>query len=260
MFPALLRYWRRKRGLSQLDLSTVADVSARHISFLETGRAGPSPEMVRRLTPSLGLSVREENRLLEAAGHAPRFVDPDADRIDPEVSRVVEKMAAQLAPWPVVALDRMYDVVHANGPARALFTALGLRGSGALNMCDALFDPTQARPFVEDWERLARRLLARLHHIALIETSDTAHQALITRLTSYPEVPSDWRLPDFGEDTLPIMPLRLALPGGVRLSFLTTITAFSDPRRRAVEELVLETYVPEDAATEAFLGALAAST
>lgn len=122
LFAAQLKYWRRKRGLSQLDLSLAADVSARHISFLETGRARPSEAMVVRLANVLAVPPRERNALLEAAGFEPRATEPD--EIPGEIRRALEHMLAKLEPYPVVIMDQCYTVLELNRAARALFGAL----------------------------------------------------------------------------------------------------------------------------------------
>ncbi len=258
-FPAYLRYWRHRRGLSQLDLSLIAKVSSRHVSFLETGRSRPSVAMVRRLAGALALSLREQNRLLESAGHPPRFEDPDADLVPPEVLDVLQQWIAKLQPWPAMVIDRSYTLVTANAQARAMLQRLIADPSALvapINLGDALFDPRLSRSFVEDWEALAARILARLHQTVLLGGADEALSALIERLLAYPGVPEDWRMPDFSQSTQPLLPMRLRLRDGTRLSFLATLTAFSDPRRRAVEELQIETYFPQDAATVDFLASL----
>ena len=214
--------------------------------------------MVLRLSQALALSLREQNRMLESAGHSPRFEDPDADLILPEVQQVVDRIVAQLAPWPAMAIDRTYDLITANEPAQRLLQAFisdPTALDGRLNLGDALFDPRLARSFVVDWENLASRILARLHQTVLLGGGDEDLQALIDRLLAYPGVPDDWRNPDFSLSTQPILPLRLRTSEGTVLSFVTTLTTFSDPCRRSVEEIQIETYIPQDDATAEFLSA-----
>src|SRR5499427_6067429 len=107
LFPALLRDWRTRRGLSQLDLALAADVSARHVSFLETGRAQPSREMVLRLGATLNVPLRDQNDMLRAAGFAEEFAEPSLDGGLPEgVGRAIDRMLAQHEPYPMTVLDR----------------------------------------------------------------------------------------------------------------------------------------------------------
>src|SRR5215467_909511 len=115
LFPALLKHWRGRRGLSQLDLALAADVSARHVSFLETGRAQPSRDMVLRLGATLGIPLRDQNALLVAAGMPEAFPEPSFDDGLPEPIRLaVERMAEKQEPYPLVVMNRVYDVLLVN--------------------------------------------------------------------------------------------------------------------------------------------------
>src|SRR4051812_29076023 len=115
MFPALLKYHRLKRGLSQLDLAVEAEVSARHVSFLESGRAGASPEMVLRLFSVLGVPLRGQNEGLVAAGFEPRFPEPPADGLPAEVELAIAQMMNQHDPFPLTVLGIDGTVLRANG-------------------------------------------------------------------------------------------------------------------------------------------------
>ncbi|MBL4683747.1 MAG: helix-turn-helix transcriptional regulator [Nannocystaceae bacterium] len=105
VFPALLRYWRGNRGMSQLDLAGAADVSPKHISFLETGRAQPSREMVLRLATSLGVPLRDQNALLTSAGFAEVFVEIDANAFDDNIKRALTMMMAHQEPYPLMVAE-----------------------------------------------------------------------------------------------------------------------------------------------------------
>src|SRR5688572_8657494 len=125
LFPALLKYWRHRRGLSQLDLALAAEVSARHVSFLETGRAQPSREMVLRLSTTLRISLREQNAMLHAAGFGPAFAEPEPQlELESPVRHAIERMLSQHEPYPMIVMNRRYDVLQANGAANRLFTRL----------------------------------------------------------------------------------------------------------------------------------------
>lgn len=252
LFAAQLRFWRRKRGQSQLDLSVAADVSARHISFLETGRAKPSEAMVLRLGKVLGLPLRERNTLLAAAGFAPAFAE--RREVPAAIQAVLDDMLRRFEPCPVVVMDRRYNVLQANAAALALFAVVFAEPTeDPPNMLHALFDPKLARPFVRDWEALARVMLTRLHERALL-TGDAEMRSLIAAMQAYPGVPANWREPDFSADDEPVQLLRLALPGGLELAFTMLLTRFSESRNVALDELVIETYLPADPATERFCG------
>src|SRR5215831_18779875 len=149
LFPALLRHFRTRRGLSQLDLALAADVSARHVSFLETGRAQPSREMVLRLGATLGLSLRDQNALLRAAGFEAQFAEPGlSDGMPESVTRAIARMLAQQEPFPMVVLDRCYNVLQRNEATRRLLSRT-IADPSALparpNMLRVLFDPRLAR-------------------------------------------------------------------------------------------------------------------
>ena len=148
--------------MSQLDLALAADVSSRHVSFLETARARPSPEMVLRLGAALQLSLRDQNALLSAAGLAEVYTEPDPrSGLSDPVARALERMLAGHEPFPMVVMDRHYNLLRMNGGAEALFARIIAEPAAVtppLNLVRAVFDPKLARNFIEDWERIARLL------------------------------------------------------------------------------------------------------
>lgn len=252
LFPALLRDWRARRGLSQLDLALAADVSARHVSFLETGRAQPSREMVLRLGATLNVPLRDQNTLLRAAGFREEFAEPSvADGLPPSISQAIERMLAQHEPLPMAVLNRRYDVLRLNHGGMRLLTRF-VAEPNALesrpNFLAALFDPRLARPFVVEWERVARLLLARLHREVLSLADDGDLAALLRSLFEYPGVPPEWRQPDFSAPSDPTLTLRLRRDD-LDLAFLTTVTVFNAPQNITLEELRIESYFPLDEAT-----------
>ena len=122
LYPALLKHWRHQNGLSQLDLALAADVSARHVSFLETGRSVPSPEMVVVLGQTLGVPLRHINAMLRAAGHEPVFDDDPT--LPAEVTEMIELLKAHHEPYPLVIVDRLYSIRDLNDGARLLLLSL----------------------------------------------------------------------------------------------------------------------------------------
>jgi len=253
IFCALLKYWRQRRGLSQLDLALVAEVSARHVSFLETGRARPSRNMVLRLAATLEIPLREQNALLLAAGMPAAFDEPQfADELPTAIRRAVERMAEQQEPFPLVAMNRVHDVLLANRAASQLlphFVADPSRLSLPLNALRLLFDPQLGRAFVVDWERIARGMLARLYRETLTHPNDQRLSNLFAELQRYPDVPQSFRDPDLGSPSEPTFTLRLRRDD-LELGFLTTMTAFTAPHNVTLEEFRVESYFPLDAATE----------
>jgi transcriptional regulator with XRE-family HTH domain len=252
LFPALLRHWRTRRGLSQLDLALAADVSPRHVSFLETGRAQPSREMVLRLGATLAVPLRDQNAMLRAAGLPDEFPEPGlAAGLPPEIAQAIERMLTQHEPYPMTVLDRRYQVLRANHGALALlgrFIAKPEALPQPPNLMQLLFDPRLARPFVVEWERVARAMTARLHRETLARAGDAELAALLRSLFEYPDVPELWRQPDFAAPSEPTLSFRLARDD-LQLGFLTTLTVFNAPQNVTLEELAIESWFPLDDAT-----------
>ncbi len=260
LFPALLKHWRGRRGLSQLDLAVSADVSARHVSFLETGRAQPSREMVLRLGSTLEVPLRDQNAMLQAAGHPEEFVELSFDEgLPPEISGAIERMLTQHEPFPMMVMDRHYNQVRTNSGAARLLGGMIAEPSAMperINVFHVLFDPRLARPFIVEWERVARALLSRLHRESLARPEDQELAALVRSIFEYPDVPQEWRQPDFSAPSEPTLTFRIRRDD-VELSFLTTVTIFNAPQNVTLEELRIESYFPTDEVTEAFCRNLA---
>jgi transcriptional regulator with XRE-family HTH domain len=251
LFPALLRHWRWRGGLSQLDLALAAGVSSRHVSFLETGRAQPSREMVLRLGGTLGVPLRDQNTMLQAAGFAPEFPEPGLDELPASVALAVERMLAQHEPYPLTVLSRSYDVLRANGGASRIFSRFVSDPSALaapLNVFALVFDPRLARSYIQGWERLARAMAARLHREALARPGDPELAALLASLFRYEGVPEDWRPPDFSVPSEATLEVRLR-DGDLDLGFLTALTQFNAPQNVTLDEIRIESYFPVDDAT-----------
>ena len=260
LFPALLRHHRHLRGLSQLDLAVAADVSSRHVSFLETARAQPSREMVLRLGACLSISMRDQNDLLRAAGFAAAFEEPGAvSDLPPFVVDVITRMMEVHEPFPMTVLDRTFDVLRANGGATRLlarFVAVPeALGANTINAYRLLFDPRLARPFIVDWAKVARTLVSRLHREVLLHPTNGALAEVLRSLFAFPDVPEAWRQPDFREPNEPSLIIRLQRDD-LRLSFLTTLTSFNAPGNVTLEEIAIESYFPLDDETRDALSRL----
>jgi transcriptional regulator with XRE-family HTH domain len=254
LYPALLRHWRTRRGLSQLDLALATGVSARHISFLETGRSEPSSDMVLRLAATLDVPMRDQNALLRAAGLPPAFAEPDVglNQLAPSIARAIERMFAVHDPYPITLLDRRYDVLRVNDAGmRLLMRFIAEPGAlpAQLNIFAVMFDPRLVRPFIVDWEPVAHAVVARLHRETLAEPSNRPLAALLQSLFEYPGVPEEWRQPDLADPSGATLTLRLRRDD-LETAFFTTMTSFSAPQNVTVEELRIESYFPLDEATE----------
>ncbi len=248
LFPAMLRYWRRQRGLSQLDLALAADVSARHVSFLETGRSRPSPEMVVQLGATLGLPLRHVDAMLRAAGHEPRHGRED-DALPPSAIEALDVMKQHHEPFPLLVVDRTYRVIDANRGATALLAAIvGPEASQSPNLARLTFDPAGAHPYLVNVDEVGRALLWRIQREVLDDPDDDDLRELLDELLAMPTVDPAWRQVDLAVPSDPALVLHLRV-GDIDLRFLTMVTAFQAPQNVAVEAIRIETWFPYDTAT-----------
>lgn len=241
----LLRWWRLRRNLSQLDLALRADVSARHVSFVETGRTLPSTAMVLRLAEHLSVPLRERNRLLVAAGHAPIFRDRPLD--DPELEQVRAALRLILRahePYPAVALDHRWNVLLANAAFDILIEEADpelLRPP--INLMRLGFHPNGLAPRMLNLAEVRAHLLPRLDRQAT-HTGDPQLHALYQELRSYG--PDEQSQPPGRADIA--LPIRLD-HRGVELRFINTVTTFGTAFDVTLEDIAIETYLPADEAT-----------
>jgi transcriptional regulator with XRE-family HTH domain len=206
-FGALLRHWRSVRRVSQLNLALDAEISTRHLSCVETGRAQPSREMVVRLAEALQVPLRERNALLLAAGYAPLYRHSGLDAPEVEAARqVVELLMAQLEPYPVLLLDRYWNTLRMNAGARRVLALFPGCDSGTPhNGVRLVFDPKGLHPFIENWEMVAARIIRRVHREAADNLSDETLKRFLEELLSYPDVPSRWRMLDLDDASPPFL-------------------------------------------------------
>lgn len=249
LFPALLKHWRHRRGLSQLDLALAADVSSRHVSFLETGRSRASAEMVVRLAAALDVPLRHVDGLLRASGHPARYATESA-ALPAVAVRALELIEAHAEPFPVVTVDRTYEVLRANAGARALLAALVPDAAGPLNLARATFDPAGAHPRIANFDEVGRSLLRRVQREVLAAPDDGALRELLDDVLSQPTVPGGWRTIDLDQPSDPALVVHLRL-GADDLRFVAVITAFQAPQSVALDELRIEQWFPVDDATAA---------
>jgi transcriptional regulator with XRE-family HTH domain len=246
----LLQYWRKTRNLSQLALATEADVSPRHLSFLETGRAKPSRDMVVLLATALDVPLRERNSLLLAAGYAPLY--PEAKLDAPELEAVRAALALILRhqePFPAVVMNRHWDILEMNQAAQRFFGALlGERVPTSPNVLRLMFDPKLLRPHVENWEAVAEALLQRLHREATGER-DAATLGLLREILAYEDVPARLRRPNLTVPLVPVVPVCFR-DGANRYEYFSTVTTLGTPQDVTLEELRIECFFPASAETE----------
>src|ERR1700730_17807365 len=191
-FASRLRWWRQHRGLSQLDLAGRAEISQRHLSFLELGRASPSREMVDRLAAALDIPLRQHNALLMAAGFAPKWRQRDLAALDlAEVASALDYMLAQQEPYPAVVVDRHWNLLQSNSGAVRLveFLVGPLTPGTAINLADALVAPNLLRLHLVNWAYVVRYFIRSVEaDLAADGTPETA--ALLERLLGYEGVQS----------------------------------------------------------------------
>ena len=257
----LLRQWRERRRLSQLDLALEAEISARHLSFVETGRAHPSREMVLLLARVLDVPPRARNELLTAAGFAPMYRERPLDAPElSQVRRALDSMLRQQEPYPALVLDRHWNILMTNEAAgRILGLFLDPAATAALGVPNAMrltYHPDGLRPYIANWEATAAALIQWLHR-DLIRGGGDETRLLLEELLSYPDVPRQWRSLDLDASTVPFLAIELRRDA-LDLKFFTTLASLGTPYDITLHELRIECFFPADAATEEAARRLAA--
>lgn len=265
---AALRQWRHRRHLSQLGLAVEAEISARHLSFLETGRSVPSREMVLRLAEHLDVPLRVRNRLLVAAGYAPVF--PERPLTDPALEparRAVELVLQGHEPYPALAIDRRWELLSANKTALSMMTGIDPElAKPPVNVLRVSMHPSGLAPRIVNLAEWRSHILSRLRR-QIDVTADAALEQLLEEIKSYPVHTADSEVLRKPGGQLPlkphratgpadyggvVIPLRMKTPEGI-LSFFSTTTVFGTPVDITLSEIMLESFFPADPATAAAL-------
>jgi transcriptional regulator with XRE-family HTH domain len=241
----LLRKWRERRRLSQLDLASDAEISTRHLSFLETGRSQPSRDMVLRLAERLEVPLRERNALLIAAGYAPAYPERPLD--DPALQsarKAVDLVLAGHEPYPALAIDRHWTLIASNNAVAAVMAGADpslLRPP--INALRLSLHPKGLAPRIANLAEWRSHLLARLRRQIEI-TADPVLEELLNELSGYPAPGAG----DIVEDAGVVVPFQLITERGL-LSFISATTIFGTPVDITLSELAVESFFPADAAT-----------
>jgi transcriptional regulator with XRE-family HTH domain len=263
-FGALLRDWRNRRGISQLETALRSGVSQRHVSFLETGRAKPSREMVVQLAAALDIPLRQQNALLLAAGFAPIYRESDLGAPElVQVRQALDHMLAQQEPYPAVVIDRLWNLLQANRAAQ-LFTAALLPAAFTppadkpLNLLKLVLDPKGLKPAVVNWEEAARYLVQATYSEVLSDGGDAEAVAFLDEIMAYPDVaPLMRRAPTIGRP-LPVLSVEYKVASGQSVKVFTTIATLGTPQDVTLQEVRIENFFPTDAASEKYFRDLAA--
>jgi transcriptional regulator with XRE-family HTH domain len=253
-FAASLRWWRRHRDLSQLDLAGRTGISQRHLSFLELGRASPSRDMVLRLAAALDVPLRQHNALMIAAGFAPvwRQTDLAAPELS-EISSALDYMLAQQEPFPAMAVDRHWNLLRSNSGAVRLveFLVGPLAPDTPVNLADALVAPDVLRPHLVNWAEVVRYFVRSVEADAAADgTPETA--ALLERLLGYQGVRPALHAPPAESPITPVLAMHFR-KDNTSLRLFTTIATLGTPQDITLQELRIECFFPMDAPTAAVL-------
>jgi transcriptional regulator with XRE-family HTH domain len=258
-FPTALRYWRGKRGYSQLQLSTIGAVSQRHLSFLESGRSQPSKDLILKLGVVLEIPLRQRNVMLLAAGYAPAYRERSLS--DPDLSavrRALDFMLAQQEPYPALVVDRLWNLQLCNGAAAGMVRwLLGLPDQhpipldGTINVLKLMVDPNGVRRYIRNWQAVGADLLQWIQREAMSDGPGSEAAAMLAELVAMSGSAAWEEGPDLDRNALPFLPLSIS-KDGIELNLFTTIATLGTPRDVTVHELRIESFFPGDDATAAW--------
>jgi len=246
-FPTRLVWWRKRRGLSQLQLAMAATCSQRHLSFLGLGRTKPSREMVLRLSAALDIPLRQSNELMLAAGYAPVWTETDlgAPVLAP-IRSALDFMLAQQEPYPAVVVDRRWNLLQANKGAIAMveFLVGPVKPGSAINLADALAAPDVLKPHLMNWTEVVRYFVRSVEGDSAADgTAETA--ALLERLVRYEGVRTAMSHATPPGTDGPVLPMHFQ-KGRTTLQLFTTIATLGTPQDITLQELRIESFFPMD--------------
>jgi transcriptional regulator with XRE-family HTH domain len=251
---ALLREWRARRGKSQIGLSLDSGISQRHVSFIESGRSVPSRDTLIAVAEALDVPLRERNALLLAAGYAPVYSEQALDAGNMQaLNRAIGRVLRQHDPFPAVVMDRYWNVLMANDSTPRFFSRfIDMKARTApRNLLHLMLDPQGMRPYIADWNKLARGLIQRVYRESVGRVLDEKSRQLLTDLQQYPDVRLEWRHPAIA-DISPSSPLisYTFLWSGRPLHYFSMVTTVGSPTAVAAQEMRIESMFPVDEETE----------
>src|ERR1700736_512098 len=247
----LLRHWRNVRGRNQLDLSIETGLSQRHISFIESGRSNPGRQTLLEIAQVLDVPLRERNTLLLSAGYAPVYSEAAWNSVQMQsVTKALERILRQHEPFPALVMDRYWNVLLTNDAAPRFFNCFidMSRRKGPRNMLHLIFDPNGMRPFIANWEDVAKSLFQRVYRESVGRVIDEKTKALLAELMAYPDVKTEWTTP-IALSAMPVIPIGF-VKGDNILSYFSMVTTVGTPQAIAAQELRIECMFPADETTE----------
>jgi len=252
-FGEAMRGWRKFRGLSQLKLSLSANISSKHVSFLETGRSQPSREMIIQLSNSLDIPLAERNILLKAAGYADAYSRMSIDQNEMlAVRSALELMLDSHAPYPALVLDWRWNIKMANVGFQKISNIVRNAQPNfpdTCNIVELIFDPDGYRPYIENWEEVASVLIGRIQREKRVRRDDQL--TLLEDIKKYPNLPSVWSSHDLEDKSQPMIPVMIRV-GDIRLRLFSALTSFGTAIDITAQELFIEQYFPIDEGTKDF--------
>ena len=249
--------------MSQLELALAAEVSSRHISFVETGRSRPSREMILLLASVLDVPLRERNVLLEAGGFTAAYQESDlgAEVMKP-VRKALDFILEHHEPYGCIVVNRRWDIVMMNqAVARQMMYFLGperVASGRPINAMRMLFEPDGLRPYLVNWDEVAGAMLHRLHREALSGDPSSRARELLDEILARQDEALPWKAPDFERQLAPIVPMSLR-KGDIELNLFSTIATLGTPQDITAQELRVESFFPADDETDRTLHRLAGS-
>jgi transcriptional regulator with XRE-family HTH domain len=259
---AVLRGWRAARGLSQLDLSHRSGLSARHLSFIETGRTQPSRQALLTIGEALEMPLRERNRLLEAGGYARVYRETPLEAGEmSHVRGLLQFVLDRHEPYGAVVIDRYWNVIMSNGAASrslAAFADPALWASPPLNLLRLVFHPKGLRRCIVNWEEVSRHLVHRAHREIGGPGGDEPGAALLAELHRYPGVPERPLAPPPSTVSDLVVPIHLRRDG-IDIRTFSTIMTLGTPQDVTLQELRIETFFPADEASDRVLRSMTGS-
>ena len=257
-FGNLLKYWRKQRKFSQLDLALASDVSQRHISFLESGRANPSQEMILQLATVLDIPLREQNVMLTTAGFAPIYSERDLSSPEFEpIRKALNYILLSQTHSPVLIMDRYWNLIQTNPISEQLINWLidseklqkYFYIDKKINLMRMMLHPQGLKPFVSNWEEIVSHLIKRVYREALADNNNQKPQQLYQELMTYPDVPQLWKLSHAQTWQIPLLTVNF-FKDGLNLNFFSAIATLGTPQDIMLQELRIETLFPVDEITQ----------